>query len=386
MKKATKRKLLMALRATFRYPQLGLSYLFPRNPGKWLFGCRTGFMDNPKYLFLQALADGRKRCIWMARNGAQRDRLKALGLPVCYRYSPAGIWHTLTAGYEFFSHYANDINYWLSGGARKVMLWHGVGLKRVGNHAGASRLDRLLAPELFDVPYRFLAPSPFMARHFSRCLDIPAGRMVEATYPRNDIFGLPHGELRALIRRYDPALDKALPRPEAGTRLYLYMPTFRETGEDFLAAAGFDFAALDALMEKLNGLFLLKLHPFTRWNAGALRAFSHIVVLPNDIDVYPLLPLTHTLVTDYSSIYYDYILIPGKRVVLFPFDREDYLARCRDLMYDFDEYTPGRRAHTFDELLRLLESNGQSCTDDADIQRVRQLFWATDRRLYPQIG
>ena len=90
--------------------------------------------------------------------------------------------------------------------------------------------------------------------------------------------------------------------------------------------------------------------------------------------------------TDYSSIYYDYILIPGKRVVLFPFDREDYLARCRDLMYDFDEYTPGRRAHTFDELLRLLESNGQSCTDDADIQRVRQLFWATDRRLYPQIG
>lgn len=386
MKKTTKRKLLMALRATFRYPQLGLSHLFPRNRNKWLFGCRTGFMDNPKYLFLQALADGRKRCIWMARDKAERNRVRAMGLPAVHRYSPAGIWHTLTAGYEFFSHYANDINYWLSGGARKVMLWHGVGLKRVGNHAGATRLDRLLAPELFDVPYRFVAPSPFMARHFGRCLDIPAGRMVEATYPRNDIFSLPPAELRALISRYDPALDKALPRPKAATRLYLYMPTFRETGEDFLAAAGFDFNALDALMEKLGGLFLLKLHPFTRWNAGALRAFSHIVALPNDVDVYPLLPLTHTLVTDYSSIYYDYILIPGKRVVLFPFDREDYLARCRDLMYDFDEYTPGQRAHTFDELLHVLEHDGGSCTDDADIQRVQQLFWATDRRLYPQIG
>lgn len=385
MKKETRRKILMTLRAVWRYPQLGFSYLFPRNRNKWLFGCRTGFMDNPKYLFLQALEAKEKHCIWMARNKQEYERLRALGLPVCHRHSPAGIWHTLTAGYEFFSHYANDINYWLSGGARKVMLWHGVGLKRVGNHDGATRTDRLLSPELFDIPYLFVAPSPFMARHFGHCLEIPPEHMVEAMYPRNEIFQRQPSELHSFIRRYNSALEELLSGLDADTRLYLYMPTFRETGEDFMAAAGFDFAALEALMEKLNGCFLLKLHPFTRWNAEALRPFRRIIVLPNDTDVYPMLPLTHTLVTDYSSIYYDYILIPGKRIVLFPFDQEDYLIRCRDLAFDFDEYTPGRRARTFDELLHILEGNEQSCTDDEDIKRIRQLFWATDRQLYSQI-
>ena len=92
MKKATKRKLLMALRATFRYPQLGLSYLFPRNPGKWLFGCRTGFMDNPKYLFLQALADGRKRCIWMAQLMKHIPILSNPYMMRLFRYLPPYKW------------------------------------------------------------------------------------------------------------------------------------------------------------------------------------------------------------------------------------------------------------------------------------------------------
>ena len=385
MKKKTRHRLLLSLRAVLRYPLLGLSYLTPRQRKKWLFGCRTGFMDNPKYLFLQAVADGRRRCIWMARSRTELAEVRAAGLPAVLRSSPLGVWHCLTAGYEFFSHYANDINYWLSGRARKVMLWHGVGLKKVGNHAAATRLDRLLSPELFRPPFRFVAPSPFMAAHFGRYLEIPSERMVEAMYPRNEVFDKSPEELRRFIRRYDASLAASLDRLEPGARLFLYMPTFRETGEDFVAAAGFDFRALNALMEELGAYFLLKFHPFTRWKPEAVAGLPRIVPLEGRMDMYPLLPLVDTLVTDYSSIYYDFILLPGKRVIPFPFDYEHYLSDCRDFAYDYDAFTPGRRARSFDELLDLLRSGAATSTDDAEVKRICKLFWGTRRPLYEQL-
>ena len=52
---------------------------------------------------------------------------------------------------------------------------------------------------------------------------------------------------------------------------------------------------------------------------------------------------------DYSSIYFDYIL-SEKQVVFFNYDLEEYLKDSREMYFDYDEYTPGRKVATFEEL------------------------------------
>ena len=48
-----------------------------------------------------------------------------------YYHSVKGIWLALRAKVYFFDNYSKDINFWQSGGAVKINLWHGIGNKRI---------------------------------------------------------------------------------------------------------------------------------------------------------------------------------------------------------------------------------------------------------------
>jgi len=65
------------------------------------------------------------------------------------------------------------------------------------------------------------------------------------------------------------------------------------------------------------------------------------------------LPFTDVLITDYSSILYDYIIMPGKDVILYLYDYEEYI-RERDFYYPFDENVVGKRVATFEDLLKVI--------------------------------
>ena len=59
------------------------------------------------------------------------------------------------------------------------------------------------------------------------------------------------------------------------------------------------------------------------------------------------------LITDYSSILYDYLLIPNKQVILYLYDYEEYVHE-RDFYYPFDENVVGKRVTTFEDLLKVI--------------------------------
>ena len=375
---------LLIFRAILRYPLLALSYLSPRNENKWIFGCRTGFMDNPKHLFLRALDHGNKQCVWMARSKAEKEEVARLGLPVCLRHSLKGFYHCLTAKYFFFSHFANDINFWLSGGSRRVMLWHGVGIKKIGIRAyrKESTLERFVLPDQFSAPKYFLTTSPLMSRHFHYYLDIPYDRMINAMYPRNDLFFRSREAQTLFIWKYEPELTQRLSELSRQSKLFLYMPTYRDTGTDFMASTGIDFHELNQEMEKQNSYFLFKLHPFTRIDLNQISHYPRLILLDKHLDMYPLLPFVDTLITDYSSIYYDFILLKGKKIVLFPFDYHSYMSQCRDFAFDFNEYTPGKRVYTFPELLETLRTHKGSDTDSPEITQIKNRFWTSEIPFY----
>jgi CDP-glycerol glycerophosphotransferase len=66
-------------------------------------------------------------------------------------------------------------------------------------------------------------------------------------------------------------------------------------------------------------------------------------------DVYPLLTKCDLMITDYSSIFVDYI-IQDKPVVFFPFDYHYYVNNARALQFDYDDVTPGRKCFTYEDL------------------------------------
>jgi CDP-glycerol glycerophosphotransferase (TagB/SpsB family) len=74
----------------------------------------------------------------------------------------------------------------------------------------------------------------------------------------------------------------------------------------------------------------------------------------NSWDIYPILPFTDVLITDYSSIYYDYILMKGKRVILFTFDYDKYISE-RELNIEYEKYFIGLRVHSFDQLYDVIK-------------------------------
>ena len=152
------------------------------------------------------------------------------------------------------------------------------------------------------------------------------------------------------------------------------MPTFRDSKRDFIKDAQFDFTRLNHLMKSMNSLFVFKLHPFTKSEClKDVENYSNLMLIDNKVDVYPLLPFTTGLVTDYSSIYFDYILMKSKRVVFYTFDYDQYKSQDRDFNFD-ESYMIGEYSKTFDDLLTLLETPSLFAKKFDQSKNV-EMFW-----------
>ena len=361
-----------------------LSFAFPRGR-KVVFGSgQHAFNGNAKYLFLH-LRDHAPdlRAAWIAPTREVRDEVRALGLNAFWRHEPAGLWWALTARLYVFNNRPNDIHFFTSGRAKTLNLWHGVGLKALGFNSttAKSRRDfnphslyrRLVRPWLYSRPTWFGSTAPLMSEHFASAFRIPKERCLEVGYTRSDHFFLDREALWRHLERTEPPDVVAFARSlERYDKVILYMPTYRDSREDFLATSGLDFARLDEAMRAQNALFIFKLHPWTNLKLPDGASFPNLRFAPKASDVYPYLPFVHLLVTDYSSVYFDFLLL-DRPVVLFAFDEERYKAAERDLILDFDTYMPGPRARTFDALLAQLAAPAPELTPAQ--REVRRLFW-----------
>lgn len=366
------------------YPLYLLSFLCFRDSNKWVVGSENGFVGNCKFFLLdENIKSIDKEIYWISSSKKDLERIRKAYSKVYYRWSLKGVYHSLTAKVYIYSHYPSDINFWTSGGAKTVNLWHGVGIKNiefktsVGN-AGRifnekNILTRIYLPHLFRRPDLMLSTSPMMTKHFSECFRIAEQNCVEDMYPRCKPFFWSPAKLRMFIYKYEDSSVKDLFENIQNYALtYLYMPTWREDRSDFITNSGIDFDILNRVLQEKCALFLLKLHPATNLSID-ISVYSNILIVDKNIDIYSVLPITDILITDYSSIYYDYILMKKKGVLLFPFDYSNYISQDRDLAFDFDIYTPGNRAYTFEELLKFIENDNSSLFEKREW--IIEQFW-----------
>jgi CDP-glycerol glycerophosphotransferase (TagB/SpsB family) len=351
------------------------SFLVPRSKKKWAFGSfRGAFNDNAKYLFIHVTEQMPDiDCAWLSVNRTTVRTIKEKGLKAYHVLSPAGIWFALRAKCWFFNAYSSDIMFCLSGGAKLVNLWHGLPLKRIEFDIESGILadrfvkktlkERYFHPEVFKRPDYVVSSTELFSEVFARSFRIPLERCLNLGLARNEILTWPEEKRRAFIDRYEPTETLDLIGQMGNfDRVYVYMPTWRDSQNDFVTA-GFDFKAMEEVLSENNALLLIKPHANTFIDPVILNGLAHIKLLPSTLDIYPVLPYTDVLITDYSSVMYDYILMEKKDVILYLFDKEEYVNE-RPFIWSFEDMTYGHRAGSFETLLELV-GNAGLCPDEA---------------------
>jgi CDP-glycerol glycerophosphotransferase (TagB/SpsB family) len=148
------------------------------------------------------------------------------------------------------------------------------------------------------------------------------------------------------------------------------MPTWRDSQRECFAN-GFDLNALNACAAKQNACVLMKPHANTIIDKSI--EYSNLIFLDGNVDMYCILPYTNVLITDYSSILYDYIIMPNKHVILFHYDYEEYV-NSREFIFDIQHNIVGRKVYTFDELIQVISTNDYTM-DTTVRQKILDKFW-----------
>lgn len=195
-------------------------------------------------------------------------------------------------------------------GQMLLNTWHGIPLKTLGRSEALDLINTGNVQRNLALADFLLMPNPVMEERFVRdymLKGLSSGTIINLGYPRNEAFlGPQHTEGRG--------------------RRYAWLPTFRGVGEKrgqgALAMVGM-LDQLDQLLSDGETLFL-KLHLVEQQHVDLTR-YAHIKPSPTNCELYDFLATCDALVSDYSSVMFDYALGGGK-VVIFAYDEETYLA------------------------------------------------------------
>jgi CDP-glycerol glycerophosphotransferase len=195
--------------------------------------------------------------------------------------------------------------------------WHGTPLKALGKEAKEGVADIGNIQRNFLMATCLLYPNRFTRDSILKDYDVEAlyrGKVLIAGYPRNAVFLQPE-EGQAMRQRLHLA----------GKRIYAYMPTWRGTSgreaeADTKKIAGF-LKKIDAALGE-DDLLFVKLHPLVQSGLN-LGDYAHIRRFPDDVETYAFLNAADCLITDYSSVFFDFA-VTGRETLLFMYDRHKY--------------------------------------------------------------
>ena len=358
-------------------PLRRLGGLVPRDANLAVVSGPSGrFTGNPRHFFLAQADSTDITYVWIARDRVGRDEIRALGHRSELRWSAAGLWTCLRAGWYVFGAYLGDINYWTARGATSFNLWHGIGIKGIEYaittgplaklyHSPRWSPIRLAFLDRFEAPDYFLSTSPFVTeRCFADAFRISPDVCIEIGYPRTDHFFEADATEQA---------RQSIDIPDGDGEVIGYFPTWRDDGNDFLEAAGFSFDALNDVLAATARRMIVKAHPNFADVIPTTQHWSNIRVLDASIDLNAIMPACDVVVTDYSSVAYDFMLLD--RPVVFFVPDYDRFVQARNLNFDFEEMSVGAIVKSTDALFDLLGADELPALDRERHDRVRTLFW-----------
>lgn len=318
-----------------------------------------GYLCNPKYIHKELLKDSRFKdfeFIFPLKNKNEKiDGAKVIK----YR------------GIEYFYYLAKS-KYWIvncklpSYCIKKdnqvyIQTWHGTPLKRLAHDIETknditfyrSKMSRNEMVNSYDVDvakYDYLiSPNKYSSKIFESCFKIKPEKIKEYGYPRNDyLVNITKEEIDELKIKHNIPKDK---------KVILYAPTWRdnnfnEKGYIYELKANFN-----KWKEKLGDEYIVIFKPHylisNKFKDKNLDDF--LFNFSEGIDINELYVMSDLLITDYSSVFFDYSIL-NRPIIFYMYDLEEYRDELRGFYLDINKDLPGKITTDEDELLNIINN------------------------------
>lgn len=232
-----------------------------------------------------------------------------------------------------------------------VQAWHAcgafksLGFERIGKK-GAPRIDTRVHKCYTHMP----VTSMHSALHHAEGFGLPEDVFLPIGVPRTDIFFDEEYKKKITEELYElyPVLNER-------TKVYLYAPTFR--GQNALNASfpyrRIDFETWGEFLKKENSILILKMHPFVTEPVPIPEEYAdYMLDLSEYREVNNILFISDVLITDYSSVMYEFSLL-RRPMYFFAFDLVPY-TRSRSFYESYTDTVPGYICKSFASLMRNL--------------------------------
>ena len=361
----------------------------------WIFAGfnKKGYMDNTKYFYEYVINNCPDiKAYWITLDDEVFTQLKKENKPVLKMRTSQCRKVVSRAAIAVIDHYRMsdiDILSGLNDNLKIVQLWHGVGLKSIKdlkntNVSGVTFSNDILpvegdnkktlklkkrkykkdAPfrELFERYFLLVCPGEERKLQIADPWGIPRSSCFVTGHPRNIYMHL------SQQNKLEPKI--------------LYAPTYRweANKESKLVNLIVENAELiQETMQQCNGEFVIRLHPHTWHNFNnelnrLSKQFDRIKI-DTDKDIYKTIGEYSIVISDYSSIAYDFVLL-DRPVIFFNYDFEDFIASECTLNYDYDKYSPGEKTKTWEETMSAVKDYLNNPEKDGEWRRkIRDEFY-----------
>ena len=330
-----------------------LTCLIPKKKNLVLFKASG---NNVKYLyFYDCRQQTNLEFYYLTRNKKLIQELQHRQMPVLPYPSWRALFKMFQASAYIIDNHISPLNSYIFYRAQKIQIWHGIPLKQIGPASikGIKSMKDGWAKELgkkiafypsYDV---FLSTSDYYTQNIFAST-IKAKQFWNLGYPRNDLLFTGTVMDEQLLDTDSEKNRVIRDFKQSGHQIILYAPTFRDTGGDPLSDRALDLATLNEFARRHRLLLVFKFHPTTRAH-GLVNGLSNCIEYNKGQDIYPVMSYFDLLITDYSSIYLDYLLLK-RPVLFFPYDYQKYCSQDRNIPVGYDWITPGPKCYTQQEL------------------------------------
>lgn len=324
-----------------------LSFLCRRDHNISLFGAdNRSFSNNSKYKFLEMTGDlrGDQKVFWVTRSKSLAEKNADSGNFV-YLYSVNGILLCLRAQFYYYNCYVSDITVWLSGGATKINLWHGMPIKEIEYLISHGPMRIVYNPE--SKKEKFISALRYLVNPGPRTKpDILLSESQFFVEIMAESFRLPQDKVHVQQSSRVKYLKQQIRTVKPSNRI-LYLPTFRGAG--ILSLVKLMVEQLDAcLLRRID----IKPHPNDYIYINEIAKIYPNLKFVYNQDVYDLIPKYKNYVTDISSLIFDLELICRPYYIYFP-DIYTYSKSNRGFIFNIEElFGVENIRHDFNDIFR----------------------------------
>ncbi len=201
-----------------------------------------------------------------------------------------------------------------------INTWHGTILKLMGIDNSHERLTMGIIQRSLLFSDYLIFPSDYLKDRLLKSFmleDVYPGKILLEGYPRNSVF---LDESRSMEFRSKFGLENH--------EIFIYMPTFKGLVDNRKdeKQKGEVSEFLKEIDESMNDdqVMFAKLHPYNTQKID-FDKFTHIRPFPNGFEIYDIVSMADCLITDYSSVFFDFANT-RRKIIIFNYDEEEYLS------------------------------------------------------------